>query len=75
MVGTISTKVGSGLFSHLLALWEEGSHDDGARSTQPFATEVGFGHVRLHGDGLAIAEGDGLYRPLGKTVEAAVRSS
>ena len=29
----ISAKVGSGLFWYLLALWEEGSDDDGARNT------------------------------------------
>ena len=40
----ISRKVGSGLYSHLLALGEEGSEHDGARNAKLLATEVSFKH-------------------------------
>ena len=56
---TISTKVGSGLYSHLLALGKEGSDDDGSRLVQLFAAEVCFGHPGVHGDRLLVAEGNG----------------
>ena len=56
----ISTKVGTGLYSHLLALGKEGSDNDGSRSVQLFATEVCFGHAGVHGDRLIVAKGDGL---------------
>ena len=54
----ISTKVGSGLYSHLLALGKEGSDDDGSRSEQLFAAEVCFGHTDVHGDRLTVTKGD-----------------
>ena len=54
-----------GVFLYLPALGEEGSNDDGPRNTQLFAAEVGFGHVRLHGDCLLVAKGDGRHRPIG----------
>ena len=44
----------------LLAHGQEGGHNNRTRFTQLLAAEVGFGHVRLHGDGLAVAKGDGL---------------
>ena len=44
----------------LLALGEEGAHDNCARSTQLFTAKVGFGHAGLHGDSSLVAEGDGL---------------
>ena len=48
----------------LLALGQEGGHNNRTRSTQLFAAEVGLGHAGLHGDGMHVAEGDGLQRPL-----------
>ena len=47
-----------GVFLYLLALREEGSEHDGARRSQPFAAEVCFSHVDLHGDGSPVAKGD-----------------
>ena len=55
----------SGRCDDLLALGEEGSHNNCTGSTQLFAAEVGFGHGGLHGDSLLVAEGDGLQRPVG----------
>ena len=49
----------SGWCGDLLALGDEGSHNNCARGTQLFAAEVGFGHGGLHGDSLLVAEGDG----------------
>ena len=54
----ISRKVGSGLYSHLLALGEERGHDNCTRSTQLFAAKVSLGHVRFHGNSLRVAEGE-----------------
>ena len=56
----ISRKVGSGLYSHLLALRKEGSDDDGPSPVQAFAAEVCFGHTGVHGDRLIVAKGEGL---------------
>ena len=42
----------------LLALGQEGGHNNRTGSTQLFAAEVGFGHVGLHSDGFLVAEGD-----------------
>ena len=61
----ISTKVGTGLYSHLLALGKEGSDNDGSRNIQLFAAEVCFAHTGVHRDRLAVAKGDGLQRPDG----------
>ena len=43
-----------GYFFNLLALREEGSEHDGARSHEVLATEVGFGHGGLDGDRVAV---------------------
>ena len=60
MVKNISG-VGQGIFLYLLALGEEGSEHDGARSVQVLAAEVSFGRAGLHRDaGCLFAEGDGL---------------
>ena len=48
------------VYRNLLALGEEGGHNDRTRSTQLFAAEIGFGHGGLHGGSLLVAEGDGL---------------
>ena len=62
--------VGQGIFLYLLALGEEGSEHDGARSTQMLPAEVSFGHGGLDGDRLApgciAADGEFLHRPDGK---------
>ena len=52
-----------GIYSHSLALGEECGRNDRARSTKLLATEVGFGHARLHRDCLLVAEGDSRQRP------------
>ena len=44
----------------LLALGQEGGHNNRTRNTQLFTAEVGFGHAGLHSDGVHVAEGDGL---------------
>ena len=44
------------IFLDLLALGNEGTEHDGTGSTQILATEVGFRHRTLNGDGLAIAK-------------------
>ena len=54
MADAISVKVEQGVLLHLLALGEEGSEHDGARSAKVFATEVSFGHGGLDGDRLAV---------------------
>ena len=59
----ISTKVGSGLYSHLLALGEESSDDVGFRSAEALVAEVCFSHIGLHGDSTLVPKGDGLQRP------------
>ena len=45
---------------NLLALRQEGGHNNRTRSFQLLAAEVSFGHVRLHGDHPNVAEGDSL---------------
>ena len=48
------------VYGDLLALGEEGGHNNRTRSKQLFTAEVGFGHAGLHGDGVRFAEGNGL---------------
>ena len=63
------SKGGTGdIFLLLLALREESRHNNGARDAQLFAAEVGFSHIRLHGGGLLVAEGDRLQCPLGGVI-------
>ncbi len=50
----------SGWRGDLLALGQEGGHNNRTRSTQPFAAEVSVGHGGIHGGGLLVAKGDGL---------------
>ena len=57
MVGTISTKGRKwAIFWYLLALGKECGKHDCTRGLQMLATEVGFRHRTLNGDGLAIAK-------------------
>ena len=59
---TISRKVGSGLYSHLLALGEKGSYNVGFVAVK-LVTEVSLGHGGGHSDCLSVAKGDSRQRP------------
>ena len=65
MDGAVLAKFTSGMACDLLALGQERGHNNRTRSTQLSAAEVSFGHIRLHGDNLLIAEGDAPQRPDG----------